>query len=340
MGVSELIEQDLQSFCCSNLDKFSFFSKKTIVVTGASGLIGTYALALFKKLWEKGIRFKLFPIVRSNEPIIDLSLLDAQIIKLDLSNFDDYSKLPNADLVIHTAGYGQPMRFMADAASTLAINTSATNALLQKLNTGGTFIFASSVELYTDGPNPPFSENDIGQTNPYHPRSPYIEGKRCGEAICNAFAAQGVRAISIRFGDIYGPGARSDDKRAVNNFIDKAIKHKRIEMLDSGSAVRTYLYVADAVETIIRIILTGKENLYNVADTAPVKIAEVAQKVADELNVPLILPDKAQGIAGAPENLVVDISRVENEFGKIKTVSLDEGLKKTIHWRRELLKDR
>ena len=67
------------------------------------------------------------------------------------------------------------------------------------------------------------SESDIGTTTPLHPRASYIEGKRGGETICNAYRSQGVRAVSARLALAYGPGTRKGDKRAMNSFIEKAL---------------------------------------------------------------------------------------------------------------------
>jgi nucleoside-diphosphate-sugar epimerase len=105
---------------------------------------------------------------------------------------------------------------MSNPIATMQINISATIALLQRLRPNGSFIFISSSEVYCGLTESNFHEEHIGTTTPYHPRSSYIEGKKSGEAACNAFRSQGVRAISARLGDVYGPGTRKHDKRALN----------------------------------------------------------------------------------------------------------------------------
>ncbi|OFZ80480.1 MAG: hypothetical protein A2583_14360 [Bdellovibrionales bacterium RIFOXYD1_FULL_53_11] len=331
------IESDIGSL--SACKERAFFDGKTIVVTGASGFIGTYFLAFFKNLAMSGVRFNLFPVVNTGMPALELGFLDSRnIIKKDLSDYSSYSSIPDADIIIHASGYGQPARFMSGPVSTILLNTQATSALNSKLRTNGTMLFLSSVEVYTGGIRAPFDEESIGGSTPYHQRAAYIEGKRCGEAICNAFAqTRRVRSISVRLGDVYGPGARSTDTRAVNNFIDKAIIKGRIEMLDAGNSIRTYLYVADAVDAMIKVMISGKHGLYNIGDDEPVSIAGVAREIGAICGVPVEFPGNPGSVRGAPADLSINIDRIRNEFGPPKRILLKDGLARTIRWRRGIL---
>ena len=126
-----------------------------------------------------------------------------------------------------------------------------------------------------------------------HPRACYIEAKRCGEAICNAFRQQGVKAASARLALAYGPGTREGDKRVLNSFIERGLKGA-ITMLDRGEAKRTYCYVSDAVELMWKILLHGREPVYNVGGTSKTTIGELACKIADYLHVPAVFPDKGE----------------------------------------------
>jgi len=239
-------------------------------------------------------------------------------------------------VVIHSAGYAQPVLFMSNPVATMQINISATIALLERLKPNGSFLFLSSSEVYCGLTDSLFREEYIGTTTPYHPRAAYIEGKRSGEAVCNAFRSQGVRAISARLGDVYGPGTRKHDKRVLNSFIEKAILNQKIDLLDSGTAMRTYCYVADALKLLIKILFCGKQAVYNVGGHLYTSIAELARIIGDITNVPVIIPSHDLQVAGAPEILQLDLSRSETEFGKTEYVELEEGLKRTIAWQRLL----
>jgi nucleoside-diphosphate-sugar epimerase len=332
-----IIYKDAQ-YICEQID-FKYLTGATIIVSGASGLMGTYFIASLRWLLEQGINIKVYPLIFSEPPphISDLVKHSGfEMIKTNLADFKCYQKLPEADVIIHSAGYAQPTLFMADPITTLQINTSASIALLNKLRKNGRFLFLSSGEVYSGLKNSPFTETSIGTSNPFHPRASYIEGKRCGEAICNAFRSRDVYAKSTRLGHVYGPGTRKHDQRALNSFIERALCKKKIELLDSGAILRTYCYVSDAVELLWKILLYGKEPIYNVGGRSSVTIAGLAKIIGKIVNVPVIFPKIQEGILGAPHNIRLDMTKVEKEFGKTKYINLENGLRRTVDWQREL----
>jgi UDP-glucuronate decarboxylase len=335
--MNNIILEDVEKIC-SNSD-FSELNNSTILVTGASGLLGSSFIASLFYLKTIGYKLDVYAQTLSDVPahISKLALEGGfKVIQSDLANFENYSHLPEADFIIHSAGYAQPTRFLANPAATLQINTSATIALLNKLRSGGKFLFLSSAEVYCGLTNGPFSEELIGSTTPFHPRAAYIEGKRCGEAICGSFRASGVQAKIARLGDVYGPGTRKHDKRALNNFIEKALLRGRIDLLDSGRAIRTYCYISDAVELMWKILLSGKELVYNVGGRSTYSIAELAKIIGRLTETDVVFPDQSTGIIGAPPELGQNLTRVETEFNKSNYVSLEDGLSRTIAWQRHL----
>jgi len=324
---------------CSDQIDYDFLRNKKVLITGSSGLIGTYILAYMATLIKAGAPLEVYALTFSEPPHHMLELVSCgkiKILQIDLSNIEEYQRLPDADVIIHAAGYAQPVLFMSNPIATMQINISATIALLQCLRPEGSFIFISSSEVYCGLKSSVFQEEYIGTTTPYHPRASYIEGKRSGEAACNAFRSQGVRAISARLGDVYGPGTRKHDKRALNSFIEKALFNQKIDLLDSGTAMRTYCYVADALELLIKILCYGKQAVYNVGGHSFTSIAELAKMIGEITHVPVVFPSNEVQVAGSPEILQLDLGRVETEFGKTEYVGLAEGLKKTVSWQREL----
>lgn len=310
---------------------------KTILITGASGLIGGYFWACLKRLADASPgAFETVAVARSPLPDHLASFADVPgtlVLRGDLSRDDFCAALPQADYVVHAAGYGQPGRFMEDPVRTLRLNTAATFSLLEKLKPGGKFLFVSSSEVYSGLSHPPYKESQIGTTNTTHPRACYIEGKRGGEAICNAYRTRGVAAKSARLSHAYGPGARSGDRRAVNAFIEKALDGK-LTLLDRGEANRTYCYAADAVEILWNILLKGREPVYNVGGVSRIRIGDLALKIGKYAGAPVVLPESSAGVAGAPEDVSLDMGKVHAEFGAREYVSLDEGLARTIEWRK------
>ena len=215
---------------------------------------------------------------------------------------------------------------------TLKLNTFSTFLLFDKLKEHGHFLFISSSEVYAGLKADKYTEEDIGVSNTTHPRACYIEGKRGGEAICNAYRAKGINAFSARLAHTYGPGARKGDRRVMLSFIEKALNGK-IEMLDRGEARRTYCYITDAVGVMWNILLFGKEPVYNVGGKSRTTIAELAAIIGNTLRVPVIFPDlQDDAVAGAPAEVELDTSKVEKEFSKKSYVALKEGIERTILW--------
>ena len=318
---------------------FTDINKKRILITGASGIIGVNLLACLKELSTSSSSEFSVTAVFQSEPFSYLKDLcdypTCSILLGDLSDISFCQSLPQADFIIHAAGYGQPGRFMQNPIKTLRLNTLSTYMLFEKLLPDGKFLFISTSELYSGISNPPFSETQIGMTNTTHPRACYIEGKRCGEAIVNAFRNQGVNAKSARLALAYGPGTRPNDMRVLNSFIQKAL-HGKISLLDDGSAKRTYCYVSDAVEILWNILLFGKDPVYNVGGNSRITIRELAEKIGSYLHVPIEFPHISSALTDAPEDVYVEMSKVNNEFKKTEYISLDEGLARTIEWQKIL----
>ena len=105
---------------------------------------------------------------------------------------------------------------------TIAVNTSFLLKLFKYLKPNGKFLYISSSEVYS-GATPSHTEEMIGTTTPQHPRACYIEGKRCGEAICTAYREQGYYVKIARLALAYGPGTKAHDTRVINEFIEKNI---------------------------------------------------------------------------------------------------------------------
>ncbi len=312
---------------------------KSILVTGASGLLGVFFLACLRELNLEAREPVLVNAVIHTEPPPYYNELfkgaDFQFIRGDLTDTRFCERLPDADYIIHAAGYGQPERFMENPVKTLQLNTAVTLSLFGKINPQGKFLFISSSEVYSGLTTFPHRESEIGSTNTTHARSCYIEGKRCGEAICNAHCMQEVQAASVRLALAYGPGTRKGDRRVLNAFIEKGLNGK-IELRDMGHAKRTYCYVADAVEIMWRVMLYGKEPVYNVGGKSKTTIADLARRIGKILNAPVVFPTESHEIAEAPPDVFLDMSLVEREFKKTDFVPFDVGLAQTIKWQKSL----
>lgn len=280
---------------------------KTLIVTGAYGLVGSNFIDAIPKYIQ--------------EPL--------KVIKIKC---DDLSKCEMADYIIHAAGYGQPLKFTEDKIKTIHINTTTTMELFKFLKPGGKFLYVSSSEVYS-GVHHKYSEDLIGTTTPAHPRACYIEGKRCGEAICQSYRSQGTDVKIARLALAYGPGTKIHDTRVINQFIEQSFSGEII-LRDMGQAVRTYCYISDAVDILWKILLHSKDCVYNVGGFSTLTILELAQEIARIMNATIKLPHIETGLPDAPQTVHLDMSKTLKEFDQ-SFVPLSRGLQATIDYQRE-----
>src|SRR5262245_17074222 len=302
---------------------------KTVLITGSTGLIGANLHAAL-------LRAECY-VGSSTARVLSLKARDKY------------------DFIIHAAGYAQPAKFLADPMATISVNTTMLAHLLEHLAPDGRLLFLSTSEVYSGNPRSLYREEDIGATNPAHERGCYIESKRCGEAICHAARAAGHTAIIARVSSVYGPGVRAKDARVMSQFIDSALRSGEIVLKDGGQARRVFLYVSDAVEMLLNILLRGVGSVYNVGGPASLtrRNGETWNNTVGEMSI-LALAKKIGQIAGvevraqsykgrsgsdmpgAPAHAGLDIGRYTREFPKEHWVSLDDGLRHTIAWHRQL----
>lgn len=269
---------------------------KKLLLTGGTGLIGKNLLVSAPK--------NIQVIVAGRDDII----------------------LGKFDYIIHSAGYAQPAKFLADELATIDVNTTQLMHVLNKLKPDGKALYISSSEVYNGTP-PHQAESMIGTTNPTHPRACYIEGKRCGEAICMAYRRLGYDVKIARLSLAYG-ATKKGDTRAINSFIEQAMTTGKIQLMDKGEAKRTYLYVDDAVRILWDILLKGKSDIYNVGGISQTTIAELAIKIGILTGAEVHFGNK--GLDGAPDDVRLNIDKVLDEFGERLFTPLETGLEKTI----------
>ena len=291
----------------------SLLEGKQVLITGASGLLGTFLLYSIKVYNDvHDIPIYVTTICRRQLPVHLIGLEKdswLKVIRGDLTDENFLSSLPKYDAIIHAATYGQPGRFLAEQKKTLILNTFVTDRLLARVLEGGYFLFISSSEIYSGSEAIPYTETTCGATMPDHLRACYIEGKRCGEAFCQCYAKDAVIRVKIaRVALAYGPGVRADDRRVLYNFIQKGL---------------------------------GQQTVYNVGNipSSEVSIYEIAKEIGNYLKVPVIRPKTdAGGVSKAPRSVCMDVTRYVREFGKKDFIDLSAGIAKTIDWYKQLFK--
>jgi nucleoside-diphosphate-sugar epimerase len=313
-----------------NID-FSPLQNKKILITGASGLVGFYLTQCIKKLQDE-FNIKVYLSYKNSIPdyLKEYYNFSYTEIKEDITSINLESKF--FDIIIHSSGYAQPMKFLNDSLTTIKINTHATINLLNSLKPDGKFLFVSTSELYSGNDNFNITEDQIGTTTPSHDRACYIESKRCGETICHSYITSNYDVKIARLSLAYGPFTKLGDLRVLNSIIDKGLNNDAIELMDDGSALRTYCYITDVIEMFWNILLYGKDVTYNVSGFSNISIKELADKVGDKLNKKVIAPVSLNGLKGSPKIVNISSKKYIDEFQKQEFVDMEYGLKNIIEW--------
>ena len=329
----------MNSFNQLTNDEMVQFNGKSIMITGATGIVGYNLLKILDDLIEKqSLNVKIFAIHKQPLPFFMKSFRNkVHFIMGDIVKLVNDDALPNADIIIHGAGYGQPEKFMSDPYLTIEINTFVTNFLLRKASEK--FIFLSTSEIYSGTDKEESFENEVGLTNTDHPRSPYIEGKRLGETLTLLSNKElGITSTVARLSLAYGPGVKINDSRVLNQLIYRGLVHKKIELRDSGQNIRNYLYITDAVYILTKLLLKSEGGIFNVGGESEVSIKELGKIIAEILEVDFTYPENSLDHI-SPKRVKLNMDKTQRTVGGINFLDIEKGLIATIEWHKFLLEN-
>ena len=303
-------------------------SGKTVLVTGATGLIGS---ALVRRLREKGA--KVTSAVRDPKKADgDYVIYDANApIGFDIG----------FDCIVHAACSAHPMAYSTDPVGTMKANILGTMNLLEyAVKHSSRLLFISSGEIYgSDAPDESgFKENHMGVLDTLNPRSCYPESKRAAETLVASYVKQyGADALVARCCHVYGEGITKDNSRADAQFLRNAVSGSDIVMKSAGAQVRSFMYADDCADALITLLEKGeKGEAYNVAGRTVASIADYARTLAQLAGVKVVFEDPdAVEKAGytAVTRAVLDPSKLES-LGFSAKYDLRSGLAETIkRWR-------
>jgi dTDP-glucose 4,6-dehydratase len=242
------------------------------------------------------------------------------------------------DHVYHLASPASPVDYDQLPLETLAANSRGTWRLLDVAReAGASFLYTSTSEVYGDPLVHPQPESYWGNVDPIGPRACYDEGKRFGEALVTSYRrVHGTRAAIVRIFNTYGPRMRLDDGRVIPELMSSAFAGHPLRVHGDGLQTRSFMYVADLVEGLVRVGLDPASDgqVFNIGNPNEVTIGELAEAIRRRF-----APDAEirfePGRPGDPQRRRPDISKIEAAYGWRPAVSFEDGLELTATWFRD-----
>ena len=246
------------------------------------------------------------------------------------------------DQIWNLACPASPIHYQHDPVQTTKTSVhGAINMLGLAKRLGAKILQASTSEVYGDPAVHPQTEDYWGNVNPIGPRSCYDEGKRCAETLFFDYHRQNKLRIKVlRIFNTYGPRMHPNDGRVVSNFIVQALKGEDITIYGDGLQTRSFCYVDDLIEGMIRLMDTGDDvtgpiNVGNPGEFTMIELAETVLKLTKSKSKLVRLPLPADD----PKRRKPDITRARSTLGWEPKVNLEDGLKETISYFRNLLNE-
>lgn len=311
---------------------------KSVLVTGGAGFLGSH---LCERLLERGHHVlcvdNFFTGTRDNV----LHLLDHP--QFELMRHDvTFPLYVEVDRIFNFACPASPVHYQFDPVQTTKTSVlGAINMLGLAKRVKATILQASTSEIYGDPEVHPQHESYWGNVSTTGPRACYDEGKRCAETLFFDYKRQHDLPIKVvRIFNTYGPRMQANDGRVVSNFVVKALKGEPITVFGDGSQTRSFCYVSDLIEGMLRMMDSGEEitGPINLGNPNEFTIRELAEKVLEMTGsqsklefLPLPQDD--------PRQRRPDIGRAQAELdGWTPRVELEEGLEHTIAYFREQIR--
>ncbi len=313
------------------------YHRKRIIVTGGAGFLGSH---LCKKLLEEGNDVicldNFFTGTKDNIiPLMDNHHFE--VIRHDVV----HPIFLEADEIYNLACPASPPHYQFNPIKTTKTSVmGAINMLGLAKRVKAKFLQASTSEVYGDPEVHPQLESYWGNVNPIGFRSCYDEGKRCAETLCFDYHRENKVAIKVvRIFNTYGPNMHPNDGRVVSNFIVQALKGQDITIYGDGSQTRSFCFVSEMIDGFVRMMnsdeeFTGPVNMGNPGEFTikeqKKKIVEMTGSKSNLIYKPLPHDD--------PQQRQPDISLAKEKLGWEPKIVLDEGLKQTISYFDDLVR--
>jgi UDP-glucuronate decarboxylase len=303
---------------------------KRILITGGAGFIGSH---LCERLLNEGNEVICLDNYFTGHKSNVAHLLENpyfELVRHDVT----HPYFAEVDEIYNLACPASPVHYQYNPIKTIKTSVmGAINMLGLAKRVNAKILQASTSEVYGDPTIHPQPESYWGNVNPIGPRSCYDEGKRCAESLfVNYHQQNNVRIKIIRIFNTYGPRMNANDGRVVSNFIVQALKGKDITIYGDGKQTRSFQYVDDLVEGMIRMMntddsFTGPVNVGNPGEFTMLELAELILKLTNSKSKIIHLPLPQDDPMQRQPIIKLANEELENWF---PTIKLEDGLKSTI----------
>ena len=304
-----------------------------ILITGGAGFLGSHLCDRF--LSEGHSVIAMDNLITGDTRNIEhhAGNPNFQFIKHDVTNYIYVSG--DIDVVLHFASPASPPHYLKYPIQTLKVGAMGThNALGLAMHKKAKFLLASTSEIYGDPLEHPQKETYVGNVDTIGPRGVYDEAKRYAESLTMAYHRyHDVDTRIVRIFNTYGPRMSLTDGRVVPNFIDQALRGEPLTVYGDGKQTRSFQYASDLIEGIYRLLNSDFNDPVNIGNPHELSIREFAEVVNELTDNPggLVFKESSR-IAGDPQTRQPDITRAKEILSWEPTVSLHEGLQKTIEY--------
>jgi UDP-glucuronate decarboxylase len=311
-------------------------NQQRALVTGGSGFLGSF---LCERLLKEGYEVLCVDNFFTGAKRNTIHLMEHPMFEL-LRHDITFPLYVEVDEIYNLACPASPVHYQTDPVQTTKVNVHGSiNMLGLAKRTKARILQASTSEVYGNPTVHPQPETYLGEVNPIGLRACYDEGKRCAETLFFDYHRQHRVQIKVaRIFNTYGPRMHPNDGRVVSNFIMQALKNEPITIYGDGRQTRSFCYVDDMIDGLIRMMKTPDDftGPVNFGNPGEFTILELAQKIlqltgskSEIIFQPLSVDD--------PRQRRPDIGLAKKELGWSPTVPLDEGLKKTIPYFQNIL---
>jgi dTDP-glucose 4,6-dehydratase len=301
-----------------------------VVITGAAGFIGSH---LAETLLDRGYEVIGIDNLLTGDTanIAHLANRPFTFIKHDVTNYI-YIEGP-VHYVLHWACPASPIDYLELPIPTLKVGALGTHKALGLAKAKhARFVLASTSEVYGDPLEHPQKETYWGNVNPVGPRGVYDEAKRFAEAMTMAYHRyHGVDTKIVRIFNTYGPRMRVNDGRAVPAFMSQALRNEDVTVFGDGRQTRSFTYITDLVDGIIRLMLSKENDPVNIGNPREMTIRDIAETIIRMTGSKSTIVSKPLP-TDDPKQRRPDITRARTLLNWEPKVELEQGLAKTIDY--------